>query len=126
MHSIEQAGARQLALTKPTGSLGRLEEVAIQTGWYYRKRTPVIKRRAVVVMAADHGVAAEGVSAYPTDVTPQMVLNFLHGGAAINALARQADAEVVVVDIGVAADLAHPQLRVISCLGQPICCVNQR
>jgi nicotinate-nucleotide--dimethylbenzimidazole phosphoribosyltransferase len=61
-------------------------------------------------MAADHGVTAEGVSAYPSEVTPQMVLNFLHGGAAINAMARQAGAEVTVVDIGVATDLHHPAL----------------
>jgi nicotinate-nucleotide--dimethylbenzimidazole phosphoribosyltransferase len=107
---IALAKARQLQLTKPTGSLGRLEDIAVQIAGITGSVQPVIKRKAVVVMAADHGVAAEGVSAYPADVTPQMVLNFLHGGAAINALARQADAEVVVVDIGVAADLSHPQL----------------
>jgi nicotinate-nucleotide--dimethylbenzimidazole phosphoribosyltransferase len=68
------------------------------------KARPSVKRKAVVIMAADHGVAAEGVSAYPAEVTPQMVLNFARGGAAINVLARQAGARVVVVDIGVAAD----------------------
>src|SRR5437667_2213462 len=104
------AKERQLQLTKPTGSLGRLEEVAVRMAGMTRSVQPVIKRKAVVVMAADHGVAVEGVSAYPAEVTPQMVLNFLHGGAAINALARQADAEVVVVDIGVAAELSHPRL----------------
>jgi nicotinate-nucleotide--dimethylbenzimidazole phosphoribosyltransferase len=72
-----------------------------------------VRRKAVIVMAADHGVAAEGVSAYPAAVTPQMVLNFVRGGAAINVLARLAGARVVVVDIGVAADLApQPGLRV--------------
>lgn len=108
--SVEQARARQLQLTKPTGSLGRLEALAIQLAGASRSVLPVIRRKAVVVMAADHGVTAEGVSAYPQDVTPQMVLNFLSGGAAINALARQANAEVVVVDIGVAAELEHPNL----------------
>ncbi|GCE17081.1 nicotinate-nucleotide--dimethylbenzimidazole phosphoribosyltransferase [Dictyobacter kobayashii] len=108
--SIEQARARQAQLTKPAGSLGRLEEVAVQMAGITRSVTPIVQRRAVVVMAADHGVTAEGVSAYPKDVTPQMVLNFLAGGAAINALARQAQADVTVVDIGVAADLEHPQL----------------
>jgi nicotinate-nucleotide--dimethylbenzimidazole phosphoribosyltransferase len=108
--AIVRARERQLQLTKPAGSLGRLEEVAVQMAGITRSVRPVIKRKAVIVMAADHGVAAEGVSAYPAEVTPQMVLNFLHGGAAINALARQANAEVVVVDIGVAAELSHPQL----------------
>ncbi len=107
---VALAKERQLQLTKPTGSLGRLEEVAVQMAGITRSVQPVIKRKAVVVMAADHGVVVEGVSAYPAEVTPQMVLNFLHGGAAINALARQADAEVVVVDIGVAAELSHPRL----------------
>ena len=72
---------------------------------------PALAGKAVVVMAGDHGVVEEGVSAYPQDVTPQMVLNFLHGGAAINVFARQAGARVVVVDMGVAADLpADPGL----------------
>ncbi len=110
--SSEQARARQAQLTKPAGSLGRLEEIVIQIAGITKQEAPMLQRKAVVVMAADHGVAREGVSAYPAEVTPQMVLNFLHGGAAINALARQAGAEVVVVDIGVAADLAHPQLLV--------------
>ncbi|GCE03334.1 nicotinate-nucleotide--dimethylbenzimidazole phosphoribosyltransferase [Dictyobacter aurantiacus] len=107
---VEQARARQAQLTKPAGSLGRLEEIAAQVAGITRSVIPVVQRRAVVVMAADHGVTAEGVSAYPKDVTPQMVLNFLAGGAAINALARQAHADVIVVDIGVAADLEHPNL----------------
>jgi len=104
------AKERQLRLTKPGGSLGRLEEIAVQMAGITGDVLPVIKRKAVVVMAADHGVVAEGVSAYSAEVTPQMVLNFLGGGAAINALARQAGAEVVVVDVGVAAELSHPLL----------------
>jgi len=110
--AMEQARARQLQLTKPAGSLGRLEEIAVQMAGITRQPLPTVKRKAVIVMAADHGVVAEGVSAYPSAVTPQMVLNFLHGGAAINALARQAGAEVVIVDVGVAADLDHPGLLV--------------
>lgn len=108
--AMEQARARQQQLTKPAGSLGQLEEVAIQMAGITRQSMPTVKRKAVIVMAADHGVTAEGVSAYPSAVTPQMVLNFLHGGAAINALARQAEAEVVIVDVGVASEIKHPQL----------------
>src|SRR5437764_916356 len=95
--TMEQARVRQLQLTKPPGSLGRLEEIAVQMAGITRQPLPAVKRKAVIVMAADHGVAVEGVSAYPSAVTPQMVLNFLHGGAAINALARHAGAEVVIV-----------------------------
>jgi nicotinate-nucleotide--dimethylbenzimidazole phosphoribosyltransferase len=71
---------------------------------------PLFERKAVIVMAGDHGVCEEGVSAFPAEVTPQMVMNFLSGGAAVNVLARQAGADVVCVDIGVNADLEHPQL----------------
>lgn len=98
------ARARQDTLTKPPGSLGRLEELSIQLAAITGRPRPSVARKAVVVMAADHGVTVEGVSAYPAAVTPQMVLNFCRGGAAINVLARQAGARVVVVDIGVAAD----------------------
>lgn len=108
--AIEQATARQLQLTKPTGSLGRLEAIAIQMAGITGEVLPIVPLKAVVVMAADHGVTAEGVSAYPAAVTPQMVYNFLHGRAAINALSRQAGAEVLVVDIGVATELTHPHL----------------
>ena len=99
------ARSRQAELTKPPGSLGRLEELSIQVAGTTGRARPRLPRKAVIVMAADHGVTAEGVSAYPADVTPQMVANFLRGGAAINALARVAGARVVVVDMGVAADL---------------------
>ncbi len=108
--AMEQARARQQVLTKPAGSLGRLEELAIQIAGITKQAIPVIERKVVIVMAGDHGVTAEGVSAYPSAVTPQMVHNFLRGGAAINALARQAGARVNVVDVGVAADLHHPDL----------------
>jgi nicotinate-nucleotide--dimethylbenzimidazole phosphoribosyltransferase len=110
--AMQLAKVRQDELTKPTGSLGRLEELAIQLAGITRFAVPPVPRaKAVIVMAADHGVAEEGVSAYPQAVTAQMVLNFLRGGAGINVLARAAGARVVVVDIGVASELPpHPEL----------------
>jgi len=108
--AMEQARARQQQLTKPAGSLGRLEELAIQVAGIRQNPVPVIGRKAVIVMAGDHGVTSEGVSAYPSVVTAQMVHNFLRGGAAINALARHAGADVIVVDVGVAAAIQHPDL----------------
>jgi nicotinate-nucleotide--dimethylbenzimidazole phosphoribosyltransferase len=101
----EQAQQHLDRLTKPPGSLGRLEELARRYVTITGQLPPVINRKAVVVFAADHGVTAEGVSAYPQEVTAQMVHNFVSGGAAINALARQAHADVWVVDIGVSAVL---------------------
>jgi nicotinate-nucleotide--dimethylbenzimidazole phosphoribosyltransferase len=100
-----QARARQDTLTKPPGSLGRLEALSIQIAGITGAARPSLARKAVIIMAGDHGVTAEAVSAYPSAVTPQMVLNFAHGGAAINVLARQAGARVVVVDVGVAAEI---------------------
>ena len=102
--AMQAARARQDKLTKPRGSLGRLEELSIRLAGMKADPLPSVERKAVIVMAADHGVTAEGVSAYPAEVTAQMVLNFLRGGAAINVLARQAGARVTIVDIGVAAD----------------------
>ncbi len=103
-NAAQKAAARQNNLTKPAKSLGRLEEISLQLAGMKADPLPRVDRKAVIVMAADHGVALEGVSAYPAEVTPQMVLNFLHGGAAINVLARQAGAKVVIVDIGVASE----------------------
>ncbi len=100
------ARSRQNRLTKPAGSLGRLEELAAQLAGICGRPQPWLADKVVILMAGDHGVVAEGVSAYPAAVTPQMVRNFARGGAAINVLARQAGARVVVVDVGVAADLA--------------------
>jgi len=91
-------------LTKPPGSLGRLEEVARRLAAIQRNVRPVIRRKRVYTLAADHGVTEEGVSAFPREVTPQMVLNFLRGGAAINVLTRHVGAEIAVVDIGVDYD----------------------
>ncbi len=106
--SAEIAAAVQRRLdrkTKPLCSLGRLEEVACAVAAIRRMPTPEIPVKAVVVMAGDHGVADEGVSAFPQAVTGQMVRNFANGGAAINVLARQAGAQMVVVDMGVKEEL---------------------
>src|SRR5207244_13138545 len=83
---MELARCRQQQLTKPAGSLGRLEDIAIQMAGITKQPLPNVKQKAVIIMAGDHGVTREGVSAYPSAVTPQMVYNFLRGGAAINAL----------------------------------------
>jgi nicotinate-nucleotide--dimethylbenzimidazole phosphoribosyltransferase len=101
-----QARTRLDSLTKPLGSLGRLEDMAAQ--WVaIRHGAPVgVLKKAVYVFAADHGITAEGVSAYPSEVTRQMVLNFLAGGAAVNVLARLHHAAVHVVDVGVDADMS--------------------
>jgi nicotinate-nucleotide--dimethylbenzimidazole phosphoribosyltransferase len=100
------------SLTKPLGSLGRLERLAVQIVGITSRPQPKLGRRTVVVMAADHGVTVEGVSGYPSSVTAEMVHNFARGGAAINVLARLAHAEVVIVDIGVAADFP-PELPIL-------------
>ncbi|MHB0874429.1 MAG: nicotinate-nucleotide--dimethylbenzimidazole phosphoribosyltransferase [Anaerolineae bacterium] len=105
------ARRRQDMLTKPQGSLGRLEELSIQLAGITGNPVPAINDKVIFTLAGDHGVVAEGVSAFPQAVTPQMVLNFLNGGAAINVLSRHVGARVVVVDMGVAADMApHPDL----------------
>ncbi|MBE9525282.1 MAG: nicotinate-nucleotide--dimethylbenzimidazole phosphoribosyltransferase [Chloroflexi bacterium] len=111
--ALAAAKARQKTLTKPPGSLGRLEELSIQLAGVSGKPIPSIKDKVIITMAGDHGVVAEGVSAYPQEVTPQMVLNFLYGGAAINVLSRHVGARIVVVDMGIAADLEpHPSLLI--------------
>src|SRR5215217_7769398 len=105
--AMGRAREREGMLTKPPGSLGRLEDLAIQLAGIVGNERPALRRKAIVIMAGDHGVTAEGVSAYPAAVTPQMVANFLAGGAAINALARSVGARVTVVDVGVNADLGQ-------------------
>src|SRR4030095_14834178 len=138
-----EAAERHLdSLTKPPGSLGRLEEVALRLGLLRRRArssrlpsrpgtrggleetalrlallrggAPEIRQPVIFTFAADHGVAAEGVSAYPQVVTAQMVENFLRGGAAVNVLARQAGARLVVADFGVVAPLERSD-RLVSC-----------
>ncbi len=95
--------------TKPPGSLGRLEEFARR--YIAISNRDDIRKKAIFTFAADHGIALEGVSAFPREVTPQMVYNFLNGGAAINALASHAGAELFVVDMGVDHEFAeHPSL----------------
>jgi nicotinate-nucleotide--dimethylbenzimidazole phosphoribosyltransferase len=106
---VLRAEARQRQLTKPPGSLGRLESIACRLCAIQRTLRPTVARRRIVVFAADHGVTGEGVSTYPPEVTSQMVANFRAGGAAINALARAARAELCVVDIGVASTLPHAE-----------------
>ena len=109
---LNVAARRLDNLTKPVGSLGRLEEFARRivaiTG---KEMPPPFGKKAIFTFAGDHGVVEEGISAYPKEVTVQMVLNFLNGGAGINVLARHAGADVIVVDIGVDHDFDdHPVL----------------
>lgn len=101
---LAQAQARLDRLTKPIGSLGRIEELAARYVMITGEMKPKLPHGVVFTFAADHGVTAEGVSAYPAAVTPQMVLNFLRGGAGVNVLARHAGIDVRVVDIGVNFD----------------------
>jgi len=109
--SMAIAKARQDQLTKPAGSLGRLETLSIQLAGITGKPRPQVAHKAVLCCAGDHGVVAEGVSAYPQAVTAQMVANILSGGAAISVLSRHAGIRVKVIDVGVAATLpAHPDL----------------
>jgi nicotinate-nucleotide--dimethylbenzimidazole phosphoribosyltransferase len=103
--ALKNAQKRLDSLTKPAGSLGRLEELAKQIASITGRLDPDLSKKLVIVMAADHGVVKEGVSAYPQEVTPQMVHNFMRGTAGINVLAKHAGADVVVVDVGVAAEL---------------------
>ncbi len=104
--AVTQARERQEALTKPSGSLGMLEQVSVQLAGLAGECPPPLPEPAVVaVFAGDHGVHAQGVTPWPQEVTAQMVANFLASGAVVNAIAAQAGAEVCVVDVGVAADL---------------------
>src|SRR5271165_3522148 len=100
---LTQAHTHLDNLTKPLGSLGRLEDIAARFVAISKGNPGWPLNKAVYVLAADHGIAAEGVSAYPKDVTQQMVLNFLREGAAINVLARMHQAELTIVDVGVDA-----------------------
>ncbi len=102
---LEIAKKRLDNLTKPLGSLGRLEEIAQKICAIKEVEKPLLKNKSIFVLASDHGVAQEGVSAYPSEVTPQMVYNFLNGGAGINVLSHHAGARVIVVDMGVAQEI---------------------
>jgi nicotinate-nucleotide--dimethylbenzimidazole phosphoribosyltransferase len=107
--AMRAAEARQLQLTKPPKALGRLETLSIRLAGIQGRSLPTIEHKAISVMAADHGVTAEGVSAFPAAVTPAMVMNFAAGGAAINVIGRQVGARVLVTDVGVNADLSAAQ-----------------
>jgi nicotinate-nucleotide--dimethylbenzimidazole phosphoribosyltransferase len=108
---MEAARARQPQLTKPWGSLGRLEDLATQIAGIRGEPIPRLGPRTIITCAGDHGVVEEQISMFGPETTPAMVRNFLAGGAGINVLARLAGAEVIVLDVGVAADLAaHPKL----------------
>lgn len=108
--AMRMAVERQNQLTKPAESLGVLEEISVKLAGMTGNIINDVSNKTVVVMAGDHGVTAEGVSAFPSEVTPQMVINFIRGGAAINVLARHAGAKVIVVDIGVAAPIDDPNV----------------
>lgn len=103
--SMKAAKERQDSLTKPKGSLGTLEELSIEVAGITGKTLPMIKNKIIITMAGDHGVVNEHVTAYPQEVTQQMVLNFVNGGAGINVIANQIGARVIVVDMGVIADI---------------------
>ncbi|MBM4308518.1 MAG: nicotinate-nucleotide--dimethylbenzimidazole phosphoribosyltransferase [Deltaproteobacteria bacterium] len=110
--AMEEARRRQDNLTKPQGSLGQLEVLSIQIAGIKMHARPTLHHKVIFTLAGDHGVTQEGISAYPSEVTPQMVYNFLRGGAGINVLARYAGARVVVADFGVASILdTHPDLK---------------
>jgi len=110
--AMAEAQKRQDNLTKPQGSLGQLESLSVQIAGIKGNPRPRITHKVIFTLAGDHGVTTEGVSAYPSEVTPQMVYNFLQGGAAINVLARYVGARVVIADLGVASTLKrHPDLR---------------
>jgi nicotinate-nucleotide--dimethylbenzimidazole phosphoribosyltransferase len=103
--AMAEAKMRQSSLTKPRGSLGQLESLSIQVAGIKGNPRPRIVHKVIFTLAGDHGVTKEGVSAYPSEVTPQMVYNFIGGGAGINVLARHVGARVVVADLGVASKI---------------------
>lgn len=105
--AMEKCQLRLDNLTKPLGSLHSFEHLALQMAGITGNARPRNLKKSIILMAGDHGVAAEGVSAYPKEVTAQMVDNFCNGGAAINVFAQHVDADLVLVDMGVAADLSN-------------------
>ena len=108
------AELRQSRLTKPPGSLGRLEDLSIQLAGVFSTECPTPRGKTIIVAAADHGVVAQGVTGYPQEVTTQMVRNFLAGGAAINAMARHAGVDLVIVDAGMITPIPdEPSLKTV-------------
>lgn len=109
----KQAQERLDSLIKPPGSLGALEDIVVKLASIQSRTIPVVDQKVVMVMAGDHGVVEEGVSAFPQEVTLQMVLNFLNHGAAINVLSKHAGAQVVVTDVGIiGVPIEHPELNI--------------
>ncbi len=116
--AMRRARARQNNLTKPRGSLGRLEDVSVQLAGIFGTDRPQVHGRIVIIAAGDHGVVAQGVSGYPQEVTVQMVHNFLAEGAAINVLSRRLGVRRIIVDAGVAGELPQsPEIRRV-CIGR--------
>lgn len=109
---MEEVQRRLDSLTKPQGSLGRLEKIVKQIAGIRRNSQPEVEGKVIVVMSADHGVTDEGVSAYPKEVTYQMVENFIAGGAGINVLARQVGAELILVDMGVEGKIKNKKVKI--------------
>lgn len=109
---MNEAQRRLDSLTKPRGSLGRLEEFAKQVVGITGNLKPEFRDKVIFTMAADHGVVEEGVSAFPQEVTPQMVYNFLREGAGINVLAKHVGAKVIVIDMGVATEIKNSKLKI--------------
>ncbi len=106
----EAALARQAQLTKPTGALGRLEQIAVDLAGLQRTNQPRAARVPIIIFAGDHGIVAQGVSAYPQEVTIAMMANFASGGAAISVLARELGASLEVVDAGTLAQSLLPDI----------------
>jgi nicotinate-nucleotide--dimethylbenzimidazole phosphoribosyltransferase len=113
---VQRAETRQLQLTKPPGSLGRLEEIANRCAAIFGSLSFSVDRPRVVIFAGDHGVCAEGVSAFPQSVTAAMVTNYLHGGAAINCLSRVCGIDLQIVDVGVATPIPVAEGLITRCV----------
>ncbi len=112
--AVAQAQERQSELTKPPGALGELEDIAIRLAGMQGVEKPNVDEVSICIFAGDHGLVAEGVSAFPQEVTTQMVANFIHGGAAISVLAKQLGAKLEVIDAGIATPLPAAEGLVIS------------
>lgn len=113
--AMGEARKRLDSLTKPVGSLGLMEEIVVRLGGITGNAKPRVENKVIILMAGDHGVTEEGVSAYPSEVTGQMMANFLGGGAAINVLASQAGAELILVDAGTRSRIESRESRVENC-----------
>ena len=114
----KKAEQRLDSLTKPVGSLGKLEKIAKKIVMIQNKSKISLKNKKIIIVAGDHGIAEDGVSAYPQEVTQQMMLNFLNGGAAINVFARHIDAKITIVDAGIKGELSPNENLIINKIGQ--------